>query len=462
MFQASTYQQRRQILQDRLKSGLLLFLGNEESSMNYVDNVYPFRQDSRFLYYFGLDKPHLAAIMDLEEGKTILFGDDLTVEHIVWMGPQPAMQELGAQVGVGETAPFQEVVRYLKRAQDQGRTIHFLPPYRPEHHITLHKWLGIPLDEVANHVSVPFIQVVIEQGSVKSEEELVEMERAVNVSGAMHIAAMQHARPGMKEQELVGIVQGIAGSQGPGTSYPVIMTVDGQTLHNHYHGNTMKAGHLVLGDFGAEVPSRYAGDITRTFPVDRTFTTRQREIYEIVLEMQLSCIEALKPGVKYLDVHLLAAQKLVWGLKSLGLMQGDVDEAVAAGAHALFFPHGLGHMIGLDVHDMENLGEDLVGYDEDVKRVDQFGLRSLRLGKALKTGYVITVEPGCYFIPELIDQWKAAGKHDAFINYEKVETYKDFSGIRIEDDVLITENGYRILGGPIPKSIAEVENLRRY
>jgi Xaa-Pro aminopeptidase len=287
------------------------------------------------------------------------------------------------------------------------------------------------------------------------------MEKAVTISGQMHIAAMRGAMVGIKEAQLAGIVEGIAIGAGGDLAYPAILTVNGQTLHNHYHGNTLQSGQLILGDFGAETAMHYAGDITRTFPVDKQFTEQQKHIYQLVLQAEMAAIEALKPGVPYRDIHLMAARIMADGLKDLGLMKGDMEAAVAEGAHALFFPHGLGHMLGLDVHDMEDLGEDYVGYTDQIKRSEQFGLRSLRLGRELEAGFVLTVEPGLYFIPELIDQWQAAGKHKDFINYDKVADYRDFSGVRIEDNVLITEDGYRVLGEPIPKTVAEVEALRR-
>ena len=296
--------------------------------------------------------------------------------------------------------------------------------------------------------------------SIKDAEEIEQIEKAVTISGNMHVATMMAAKAGMKEAELAGIAEGIAVSGGGHLAYPIILTINGQTLHNHYHGNTLQSGQLVLGDFGAETSMHYAGDITRTYPVDKTFTTQQKEIYQIVLNALESSIAALKPGVRYLDVHLAAARIIAAGLKDLGLMKGDIDEAVAQGAHAMFFPHGLGHMLGLDVHDMEDLGEDLVGYTEELKRSTQFGLKSLRLARALQAGFVLTVEPGCYFIPELIDQWQADGKFTDFINYDQLEKYRSFSGVRIEDNVLVTENGSRILGEPIPKTIEAVEQVR--
>ncbi|MFK7979774.1 MAG: aminopeptidase P family protein [Saprospiraceae bacterium] len=460
MFPTKTYVKRRQQLQQKVKSGLILLLGNEESSMNYTDNHYHFRQDSNFLYFLGLDQAGLAGIIDVDNNQTILFGNELTIDDIVWTGPQPALTDLAAQVGVTKVKPKNAIAKYLKKARKQGQAVHFLPPYRPENKIKLSEWLGIKINGLCSLVSVPLVKAVISLAEIKSSEEIAEMEKAVNISRAMHIAAMEYAKPGMTEAEVTGKVHGIAVSGGGNLSYPIILTVNGQTLHNHYHGNVLKKGQLVLGDFGAETAMHYAGDITRTFPVSKKFTAQQREIYQIVLDANMQCIKASKAGVLYRDVHLLAAKIKVEGLKALGIMKGDTEAAVKAGAHGLFFPHGLGHMIGLDVHDMEDLGEDLVGYNETVQRSNQFGLRSLRLGKALETGNVITVEPGLYFIPELINRWKSEQKFTEFINYKALKTYRDFGGIRIEDNVLITKKKQRVLGKHIPKTIKEVEAIR--
>jgi len=461
MFASKTYTQRRNRLKKEVESGIVLLQGNKEVGMNYHANPYPFRQDSNFLYFIGIDQPGLAAVIDIEENKTIVFGDDLSLDEVVWMGAQPSMSEMAAKAGVSETAPFSNLAGLLETALKKGRTIHFLPPYRFENMQHLGDCLGVPLNDLKATASEKLIKAVVAQRACKSAEEVAEMGKAVTISGAMHIAAMRAAKAGQKEAELAGIVEGIAVSMRGNLSYPVIMTINGQTLHNHSHGNTLAKGKMVLGDFGAETASRYAGDITRTFPVDKHFTAKQKEVYQLVLDTEVKSIELLKPGLPYLDVHLAAAKQIAEGLKSLGLMKGDMDDAVEQGAHALFFPHGLGHMIGLDVHDMEGLGEDFVGYSDSVKRSTQFGTASLRLGRELEPGFVLTVEPGIYFIPELIDQWKGKNKFTDFINYDKVEEYRNFSGIRIEDNVLITNEGHRILGNPIPKTIEEVETLRQ-
>ncbi|MEZ4942699.1 MAG: aminopeptidase P family protein [Saprospiraceae bacterium] len=460
MFSATTYQTRRTRLKKDLKSGLALFLGNNDVGMNYPGNTYHFRQDSNFLYFFGLDKPGLAAVVDVDNDREIIFGDDLSIEDVVWMGAMPKMKTLAANVGVAETQPARRLINFLKKARRAGQSIHFLPPYRHDNMLLLKDALNMTPKKQKAAASEALIRAVVAQRMHKSAEEVAEMERAVNVTGAMHVAAMKAAREGQVEAELAGLVEGIAVSGGGNLSYPVILTVNGQILHNHDHGNTLQRGQMVLGDFGAETAMHYAGDITRTFPVAPKFTSKQREIYQIVLDAEVNAIKSLRPGLPYKEVHLNAARQMAEGLKALGLMQGDMSEAVAQGAHALFFPHGLGHMIGLDVHDMEDLGENYVGYSETVQRSTQFGTAYLRLGRALEPGFVLTVEPGIYFIPQLIDQWRRKKMFTEFINYPALSKYRNFGGVRIEDNVLITEQGYRVLGDPIPKTIAEVEGLR--
>jgi len=460
MFAKNIYVERRQKLINNMHSGLLLFLGNTETGMNYADNTYHFRQDSTFLYYFGMDQPDLAAIIDLDENRTIVFGNELSLDHIVWMGPQTTIRQQAENVGISETLPFGDLKSFLEKPTSVGRTIHYLPPYRDRHHIQLHSWLKTDLSKIKENASVEFIQAVVAQRSIKSAEEIAEMTKAVNTTREMHMSAMRMAREGMTEAQLTGEIQRIATAGGGTTSYPVILTVNGQTLHNHYHGNVIKEGQLILGDFGAETAMHYAGDITRTFPVSKKFTSKQKDIYNIVLKAEDDCIASLRPGLLYRDAHLQAATTIMEGLKSVGLMKGNMEDALREGAFGLFFPHGLGHMIGLDVHDMENLGEQYVGYRDGLNRSSMFGLAYLRLAKELQEGYVLTVEPGIYFIPELISQWKADGKCSEFINYDKVEQYLDFGGIRIEDNCLITADGYEVLGDRIPKTVEEVEALR--
>ncbi len=459
MFPANVYVERRRRLKEQIQSGLILFLGNEESPMNFSDNQYPFRQDSTFVYYFGLDCPSLAAIIDVDQNEEIIFGDDLTVDDIIWTGPQPALSERCQGVGVHDTAPSGKLQVVLEKAVQQGRKIHLLPQYRPENVLKIERLLGIHPTEIQDNISETLIKAVIAQRSLKSEEEIEQIEAALNVSYEMQTVAMKMSRPGMLEMEVVGAMEGIAKSRGCRLAFPTIFSIRGEILHNHYYGNVMKQGDIAINDSGAETTLGYASDISRTIPVSGKFSERQKEIYTIVLNAQEKAIEVIKPGVEFRNVHLLACEVLASGLKEIGLMKGDVEEAVNAGAHTLFFQCGLGHMLGLDVHDMEGLGEDYVGYTDTIKRNPEFGWKSLRLGRALEAGFVVTVEPGIYFIPELINRWKAEKKNSQYINYDLVKKYEDFGGLRIEDDVLVTENGHRVLGKTIPKTINEVEDM---
>lgn len=461
MFPKEVYWQRRKQLHEQLKSGLVLFPGNGESAMNYRDNTYRFRQDSSFLYFFGINKPGFYGICDLDSGEDTLYGNDLDLDDIIWMGALPGVSELAASAGVNQTGSLSSLGEELKNAVAKGRKVYILPPYRGDQFIDLAGLFGVASDRVKEFISEELIKAVVKLRAVKDEYEIGEIEKAVDVARIMHTTAMKMAYPGNFEYELSGAIEGIALSHGGQVSFPVILSMDGQILHNHQHENELVEGRMIICDAGAETSMCYASDITRTFPVGGKFTTRQKEIYNIVLESNMKTIEASLPGKTYREVHLMAATIIASGLKALGLMKGDVDEAVAAGAHALFFPHGLGHMMGLDVHDMEGLGENYVGYNDRIKRSDQFGLAYLRMGRELEPGFVMTNEPGCYFIPALIDQWKAEKKFDQFINYDRVDTYRDFGGIRIEDDVLITEKGNRVLGTPIPKSVEEVEATAR-
>lgn len=454
MFPAQTYIDRRDRLKSRFNSGLLLFLGNDESSMNYVDNAYPFRQDSSFLYYFGLDHPGYSAVIDLDEDRTVVFGNDLTIDDIVWTGVLPMVADQARLCGVTETARVSELQDYLQRAR--GRDLHFLPPYRPEHRLKLFSLLELRPEAQDAKASLEFARAIIDMRVIKDPGEVAELERAVDVTVDMHLAAMRMARPGAKESEIAAKLTEVAMAAGGNLGYPIIATVHGETLHNHDHGNTLQSGQMLLVDAGAETAMRYTADLTSTCPVDATFTPRQRDIYQIVLKSHLTAVEHLKPGVPFRQIHLLACRTIADELKALGLMKGDLDAAIEQGAHAMFFPCGVGHMMGLDVHDMENLGEVWVGYEGQAKST-QFGIKSLRLARPLQPGFVLTVEPGIYFIPELIDRWKAEGKFTDFINYDKLETYRGFGGIRIEENILITETGSRILGKKRPRTLAEVE-----
>jgi Xaa-Pro aminopeptidase len=459
MFESQTYIERRSRLTDNFNSGLLLFLGNNESPINYAANTSAFRQDSSFLYYFGIDLPGFAAIIDADSNTTALYGTEFTMDDIVWMGPQPGLGTLAELSGIDRVEEFSHLQKILANAVKSGRKINFLPQYRAEQIAQIGEYLGLAPAAVNNYASQQLIKSVIAQRSIKSEEEIKEIDTAVDIAYRMHTAAMKMIRPGLTEKKIAGMVEGIASSFGAGLSFRPIISINGHILHNHKHENEIKEGSLLVNDSGAETSLHYASDITRTIPASGTFTSKQRNVYEIVLTAITSTTESVKPGVTNKELHFLAAKTIVEGLSNLGIMRGDVDLAVQQGAHALFFPHGLGHMMGLDVHDMEGLGENYVGYDETVSRSDQFGLAYLRLAKALEPGYVFTIEPGIYFNPHLIQEWKSENKLAEFINYDNVDNYIDFGGIRIEDDILVTEDGYRILGKPIPKTVEEVEEL---
>lgn len=456
MFKKDVFINRREKLRKSVGSGLILLLGNDESPMNYYDNPFHFHQDSTFRYFFGLDFPYLAAILDCDSGEDILFGNDLTVEDFVWMGPQPTIAERSLPFGVVRTAPLKGVVEMLDKATPGRRTVHFLPPYRAENRIKLFEWLGILPKESHDEASLSLIKAVIDQRNYKSTEEVAEIIKAADISVDMHTLAMRMAQPGVTEAEIAAAVNQVAEAAGARIAFPVIATINGQTLHNHYHGNTLKSGQMFLLDIGAEVSSGYAADLSSTVPVDPHFSPLQRDIYNLTLLSHNTAIEMLRPGVIFKDVYLESARVIVRGLKDMGLMKGDVDDAVLNGAHALFFPCGLGHMMGMDVHDMEDLGEVYVGWDGKPKPT-QFGIKSLRLGRKLEPGFVLTIEPGIYFIPELIEQWGKENHNGEFINFEKVKELINFGGIRNEEDFLITETGYKLLGKPKPKSIEDVE-----
>jgi Xaa-Pro aminopeptidase len=460
MFRPETYVGRRKALQSTFDNGLLLFLGNDESPMNYADNTFHFRQDSTFLYYMGVDQPGWAAVIDIDEGTTTAFANDLDLDAIVWTGVLPSVADLAGRAGITRTAPAAALVDVLAKAASQGRTVRFLPPYRPENALKLFRMLGVHPDQAAARADEGFVRAVVRMRNVKDAEEIAEIEKAVNVSADMHVAAIQMGKAGMMESDVAARVTQIALASGGQLSFPVIATVHGETLHNHSHGNRLDPGRLFILDAGAETVTHYAGDLTSTFPVDRRFTTRQKEIYDIVLAGSAAAVQALRPGVNFRDVHLLAARTMAEGLKGAGLMKGDVGDAVEQGAHAMFFPHGLGHMMGLDVHDMENLGEHWVGYDGQPTRSKQFGLKSLRLARPLEPGFVFTIEPGIYFIPELIDRWQADGKFRDFINYDALAPYRDFGGIRYEENYVVTPAGARRLGKDRPRTAGEVEALR--
>ena len=457
MFAKEIYTKRRERLKEKFQTGKLLFLGNDECGINYADNTYFFRQDSTFLYYFGISKPNLIAWIDIDQNNDCLFGEDPTIDSIVWTGSQPSISELAAQAGIGSSGTLNEFRTLLSRLDRSS--VSYLPPYRASHFLQLQAYLGYSVEEAVAHVDKKLIRAVAEQRTIKSGEEIEEIEKAVSVTADMHLAAMHYARAGMTEAQVTARVHEVAIAAGGNLSFPIIATINGQFLHNLYHGNKINDGDLFLLDAGYETPLGYAGDMSSTFPVSGKFTERQKEIYRITLEAHHTAIALSRPGVNFREVHLQVGAVIFEGLKAMGLTRGDTGEAVANGAHALFFPCGTGHLMGLDVHDMENLGEEIVGYD-GLPKSTQFGLKSLRLGRELQPGFVLTIEPGIYFIPELIDHWESNQINTAFINFREVNRYRDFGGIRNEEDILITHTGNRVLGKPLAKSIAEVERER--
>jgi Xaa-Pro aminopeptidase len=461
MFSPSVYKERRNRLRKEMKSGLVLLPGNQEAAFNYPSNTYSFRQDSNFSYFFGLDHPDLAGVIDLDHGKDIIFGNDVDIDDIIWMGKQPTMKDQSLQAGVENSVPLTELASAIKTAQSKGQKVHFVPPYRGETIIQLSDLLGIPHGQVRAAASEELIRAIVKLRMVKEDVEVAEIEKMVNVAYLMHTTAMKMAMPGVVEREISGVIEGIALSNCGPVSFPVILTINGQTLHNHHHGNMLAEGRMLVIDAGCENELHYSSDITRTVPVGGKFSERQKAIYQVVLNANMATINAVRPGVPFREIHLLAATEIVKGLKEIGIMKGDVAEAVSKGAHTLFFPHGLGHPLGLDVHDLEGLGENFVGYDEETIRSKEFGLAFLRFGRKLQQDFVMTIEPGIYFIPDLIDIWKSENKLAEFINYDVVETYRDFGGIRIEDDVLVTATGVRVLGQPIPKTVEEIEAIMK-
>ena len=459
MFKSEVYIKRREELHKKLKTGIAVFISNLEAPMNYPDNTYHFRQDSDFLYFFGIDLPGFVGLMDFDSGKDRIFGNDYDMDDIIWMGPQPTVRELALKCGISDTALMSKLMDAIKDVQLKKRKIHFLPPYRGETKMKLGVLLKENPCQMKTLASVDLIKAVISMRSIKEKVEIDEIEKAEDIAYEMHVTAMRMCKQGVREQDIFGAIEGIALAKGGGTSFPIILSINGQTLHNHSHGNILTKGKMMVCDAGAETNLHYASDITRTTPVGGKFNDKQKDIYEIVLKANTEAIKATRPGMSNRDLHFMACKIITTEMKNLGLMKGDVDEAVIAGAHALFMPHGLGHMMGLDVHDMEALGENFIGYNDAVKRSEQFGTAFLRFALPYKPGHVFTVEPGCYFIPELIEKWKGEGKFKEFINYNRIDAYMSIGGIRIEDNVLITEKGHKVLGKPIPKTIKEIESI---
>ncbi len=459
MFAASVYAARRRALMREVGSGLVLLPGNDLLGMNYRANTFPFRQDGSFLYFVGLNEPDLFLALDCGSGAETLFGPLKNLNDTIWTGPSPSLEDLAAATGVAASGSVADLGVLCRQTLDQGRAVHYLPTYQGEQTLKLSRILGQTPERVEAGASSALIEAVVALRGVKSEDEIAEIRSAIDLSAAMYADLMGRCRPGVSEMELYGRAQGLIVTAGSGEAFPMILSRRGEVLHNHAHDQILEDGDLLLIDSGVRSSRGYASDITRTLPVGGRFSTRQRDIYDVALAALRAGVACVAPGVPFRDCHVAAARTIVEGLGALGLMHGDVDEAVAAGAHALFFPHGLGHMLGLDVHDMESLGEDRVGYDREFRRSPQFGLSGLRLARRLRPGFVLTVEPGVYFIPALIAQWKGQRLHEEFIDYSALDGFLDFGGIRVEDDVLVTDQGAEVLSTAIPKEIAEIEVL---
>ena len=438
--------------------GLIVLMGNNESPMNYPSNTYKFRQDSSFLYFFGQHRDGLVGVIDADSGVETLLGDEIDIDDIVWYGEVTSVVQMAEECGVAHTAPMAALTEMVAQAQKAGRKVHFLPPYRHETMIRLHDLLGIHPSQQRDAASQELIQAVIQLRLVKSAEEIEELERAAAIGYEMHTTAMRLCRPGVTEAYIGGVLDGIAASHGSMVSFQSIVSMHGEILHGYPSARPLEAGRLLLCDAGAETREHYCSDHTRTTPISGTFTQRQKDIYNIVVDCHDLALTHARPGVRWWDVHYDVCRLMTNRLKDLGLMKGDTEAAVQAGAHALFLPHGLGHAMGMDVHDMEGLGQTFVGYDEETRPSTQFGTASLRFARRLEEGHVVTDEPGIYFIPALIDLWRKEGTNAEFLCFDEIEKYKDFGGIRIEDDVLITKDGCRFLGEKrIPYHVDEVE-----
>ncbi len=458
MFSAKTYASRREVLRTKIGSGVILLPGNMPAPNNYPNNTYYFRQDSSFLYYFGLNIPSLVGVIDADTGEEMLFGDDFTVEDIIWTGPQPTLRELGAQVGIAAAHPMAELEKHLRKAIAQGRRIHYLPPYRGETKLQLSELLGIAPARLHEHKSVDLMFAVAEMREVKSAEEIDELERAFRIGYDMHTLAMKMCRPGVVEREIAGAIEGVAKSAGAGVSFPSIVSQHGETLHNLCADGVLEEGRLLLCDAGGETVGNYCSDHTRTYPVSGKFTTKQREIYEIVLAAHDRVAALVKPGMMYADIHNAACLTLAEGLVGAGLVKGSAEDAVAAGAMTLFMPHGLGHGLGMDVHDCEAMGERSFDFSSIADRAAESATCIYRAAWRVRPGTVMSDEPGIYFIPALIDKCRAEGLYRGIVDYDRLDSFRDFGGIRIEDDLLLTDTGCRIIGDrKIPVTVDELE-----
>ena len=475
MFSPEVYTRRRRVLAERMTAmmggstkGIAVFVGNADAAMNYRGNDYKFRQDSSFMYYWGIDEPWFAAILDLDSAEGCLYGNDVDIDDIIWMGPQPSVASKGEAIGCDKTLPLAEFDKAVKAAVAAGRPVHFLPPARYYNQMKLSELTGIDAASVrkvapmaqdgGRHASEELVKAVVSMRLIKEQCEIEEIDKACDIGYAMHVEARRGCKPGVLEQEIVGRMEGITLSKGWGVSFTTILSQNGETLHNHSHHQIITPGRLLVVDAGAESNAHYASDFTRTYPCSGKFTTKQREIYDIVQQANDLAFSLVRPGTSYWDVHCATVRYMLEQLKTLDFVRGDVDEMVACGISGLFMPHGLGHNMGIDVHDMEDLGENYVGYGDERQRSPLRGMGNLRMARDLKPGHVITDEPGIYFIPALIEQWKREGTDKGFVNYSKLEEYYDFGGIRLEDDVLVTADGARRLGSKrLPIISSEVE-----
>lgn len=462
LFSKSTYVERRNELKKLVGSGLIVLFGNNDSPANYPSNTYKFRQDSSFLYYFGLHRNGLVGVIDVDNDREYLVGDEIDIEDIVWYGSVTSVAEMAEMTSVARTAAMRELPAIVESAKAQGEEVHFLPPYRFDNQIQIMDLLGIHPSQQKAAASLKLIAAVVKMRTTKTEEEIAELERAAEIGYEMHTTAMRLCRPGITEQYIGGMVDGIANAYGCMVSFQTIATQHGEVMHGNPSPAKLEAGRLMLVDAGAETNENYCSDNTRTTPVSGVFTQKQKDIYNIVVECHDHVLEVAKPGVKWWDVHFAVCRIITERLQQLGLMKGDVGESLKAGAHAMFLPHGLGHSMGMDVHDMEGLGQVYVGFDNEVRPSTQFGTNALRFGRRLQKGFVVTDEPGIYFIPALIDDWKKNGTNAQFLNFDKIDEYRDFGGIRIEDDVLITDEGCRFIGSKrIPYHVEDVEEFMR-
>ncbi len=474
MFESKVYVNRRKALLGQMAArtaegnrGVAVFLGNVDAAQNYRGNDYKFRQDSSFLYFWGVDEPWFAAILDLDSAEECLYGNDVDIDDIIWMGPQPSVASKGEAVGCARTQPLAEFDKAVAAAVAAGRPVHFLPPARYYNQMKFAELTGISNAAVrkvapveAGGASEELVKSVVTLRLIKEQCEIEEIDKACEIGYWMHTEARRGCKPGVLEQEIVGRMEGVTLSKGWGVSFTTILSQNGETLHNHSHHQVITPGRLLVVDAGAESNTHYASDFTRTYPCSGKFTTKQREIYDIVEQANELAFSLTRPGTSYWDVHCATVKFMLEQLKTLDFVRGDVDEMVACGISGLFMPHGLGHNMGMDVHDMEDLGENYVGYGDERQRSPLLGMGNLRMARDLKPGHVISDEPGIYFIPALIEQWKREGTDKGFVNYDKLAGYYDFGGIRLEDDVLVTPDGARRLGPyRLPIKSSEIEEI---